>query len=586
MIKSIDELMFNVDNNNPYRHNLIYGYGGLGYKPTKYNMVGGELYDGDSDSDSDGEYSDMAESLLIDNINDLNDRFDTLKIDELKLMKNYQNQLEDVINEKPNKDDDDIHILNEIEQSRNLINKILYDIDNKNRLIYDYDIKRGIKKYNEYDNLDEYLDDEEEDVNLKDYITIYNHLINKPVLTIQEKKLLEYIKKKMRVNRLMIGGMAYPDADNPNEMFDEHILSIKEKYPDLNIKTLDEYLEAVIQSELINEDRKISELNKQLSDLEFEKEINDAKGKNKNYELDKNIDKSLNIINKYFEKDEKREIKALEKPYYQPETNEFYDRNEKEAENEYPSKTKIGIKEKNTERGDIFENDAIVYDDETQLLYNIDKDKTIPYDTKELEPYTKEFLEYSLKKIGIDKNLNDITEDDMDNLRDKVLKYIPIDVVKDNTLWELKSFGEKIKNYGKYGLQSLSTTKMDTSPIFKNKNEPYFNVSFKYNKVGDEWRVKNIFTDNGIPLFKNNNFKYYWMFNNPDGIGYYNPLTNKNFEPIEEKKNKKNSYYKFGWKDKDAISANKIKIYNYDIQLYPRRYSTKFNKIIKKYKNK
>lgn len=43
MIKNIDEIMYISDNINPFREGLIYGHGGLGYKPTKYNMIGGTL---------------------------------------------------------------------------------------------------------------------------------------------------------------------------------------------------------------------------------------------------------------------------------------------------------------------------------------------------------------------------------------------------------------------------------------------------------------------------------------------------------------------------------------------------------------
>ena len=118
-----------------------------------------------------------------------------------------------------------------------------------------------------------------------------------------------------------------------------------------------------------------------------------------------------------------------------------------------------------------------------------------------------------------------------------------------------------------------------------------FDVVFKYNNVGNnDWRVENLYaidvndeTKRPIPLLKNNNFKYYWLFGNPDVIGYYNPLLNKNFEPIKQN----DGSYMFGWKGiEDIIDSSYIKIPNKDIQIYPRRYSTKFNKIINKHKNK
>ncbi len=43
MFKTIDDIMYITDGNNPFRIGLIYGTGGLGYKPTPYNMIGGSL---------------------------------------------------------------------------------------------------------------------------------------------------------------------------------------------------------------------------------------------------------------------------------------------------------------------------------------------------------------------------------------------------------------------------------------------------------------------------------------------------------------------------------------------------------------
>lgn len=43
MFKTIDDIMYITDGNNPFRYGLIYGTGGLGYKPTPYNMIGGMI---------------------------------------------------------------------------------------------------------------------------------------------------------------------------------------------------------------------------------------------------------------------------------------------------------------------------------------------------------------------------------------------------------------------------------------------------------------------------------------------------------------------------------------------------------------
>jgi len=399
--------------------------------------------------------------------------------------------------------------------------------------------------------------------------------------------------------RIIKGGMAYTNPDKPSELYDEHILKFKndERYKDLKIDTLNEYLEAVINSTEITDEKKIEELNKQLSDLEMLKEINKSKGKNKDKELERNINTSLSIINTYFKSDDNKEIEALENEYKQPENNDFYKRNQEEA------KKKDYINNIDIERGNIFEGDITDYEDDTRILYNIDKDKSTAYNSKELEPYTNEFLKFSLERLGIKKDLKDLTEHDKIKLSRQILTYIPLDIIKDKTLWELKSYNTEISgNYDIYNkkkkiTQDIQKSKMWASQIYdkveKGKKPSFkpFDVVFKYNNVGNnDWRVENLYaidvndeTKRPIPLLKNNNFKYYWLFGNPDVIGYYNPLLNKNFEPIKQN----DGSYMFGWKGiEDIIDSSYIKIPNKDIQIYPRRYSTKFNKIINKHKNK
>ena len=63
-------------------------------------------------------------------------------------------------------------------------------------------------------------------------------------------------------------------------------------------------------------------------------------------------------------------------------------------------KTKDAIEKKNEERGNIFEEDVYTYDDENNILRNLDKDKTNAYNTKDLEPYSDHFLNYIIKILN------------------------------------------------------------------------------------------------------------------------------------------------------------------------------------------
>ena len=101
MVKSIDEIMNIVDNNNPFRYGLLYGQGGLGYKPSPYNMVGGggDYYDSDSDEEYNKKEDNKRED---DKKEEYNKREDNKKQDYIK--EDYIK--EDYIKEYDKKEDD------------------------------------------------------------------------------------------------------------------------------------------------------------------------------------------------------------------------------------------------------------------------------------------------------------------------------------------------------------------------------------------------------------------------------------------------------------------------------------------------
>jgi len=341
-------------------------------------------------------------------------------------------------------------------------------------------------------------------------------------------------------SKVIIGGMAFRNIDNPSEIDDENIERLKSQ----GISNYDQLLESVIDSNKISNDDKVKFYVEQLSDLSILEEKNNEQSKDR--ELKKNIERYKLEIQKILDSNlEEEYLSFLEKnPEIEPEENEFYNRNEQEANEAIKPKTKDSIEKKNEERGNIFEDDAYTYDDENKILRNLDKDMTEAYNTKDLDPYTDHFLNYIIKILNIDKPIDQLDNDDYKSIVENFLQYIPIDIVKDKTLWELKSFRDNIKSNNSLGSQTMGLTKLNKSPVFNPSTKvKYGDIKFIYNKDDGKWKVENLYFVNDkimFPIFKNSNFNYYWMFNNKDYIGYYNPLINKNFNPQEIiNKNKK-----------------------------------------------
>ena len=239
MIRTLEDIMYISDGNNPYRKDLLYGRGGLGYKPTPYNIIGNGMNDS---SDEDDYNDDMLESYLIDSIEELNKNFDALTKEEFEQMKSYQTQLEDIIENKNKIDEHDEFILNEIKHSKGLINNILNNFDNREKYIYNYDVNRGFISNPNDDNESESESEEESiEEDDKDFVKdkmILSNILKMTKLNKGQKMAKERIMNKYKnnphffkmVDMVMKGGMIGKGWD---------IEETKNEEGEINIKPID-----------------------------------------------------------------------------------------------------------------------------------------------------------------------------------------------------------------------------------------------------------------------------------------------------------------------------------------------------------
>ena len=223
----------------------------------------------------------------------------------------------------------------------------------------------------------------------------------------------------------------------------------------------------------------------------------------------------------------------------------------------------------------------------------IDNDKTNLYNTKDLDAFSDEFKNAMVEIATGDKNIKfsdlknmSIEEQNkiMETIKNNFLQYIPIDLIKGNTIYEVKSFKTGIN---KEGYQKMGKTKLegfgrmvkgnstkyefdftdDMGKIknitfsYKGGNEP----KIKYNKKGEIIKevdnYKFDFTD--IPILKNNSlgYKYYWLMSNKDITGYINPLQEKNFLKLSKQMDN---------------STNFVLVDNKDFKIMPNSYMQLF----------
>jgi len=605
MIKTLDELMYMNDGIIPF-NNIFWGNGGLGYKPNKYNMVGGYLTDDESIETDDEGLDDMAFSYLVDTLNEYNRRFDDLNIEEYKEMRNLQNQVEDFINDKEELDEDDEFLLNEIYLSRKLIDKVIKDYDNRYRYIHRYDIERGFKE-DENKNIITYegIDEESEDEEI--IISTYKKLMKKKKLNENEKKYLEYLKTKIpkyfflqkKGGRIIKGGMAF---QNINTGLIDH-----ELFDTLGINNLPDLIDEVMGNTTLTDEQKYNFLLKEASDVmvDLKKKADIDDNKELKDEVEESKKKLIEELNKMRQKgykktpEQKEALLTITKDKSDINFNPHFHEEDKKAVQKYPS----DFFKKNTERGDITEEDLT---NNFKLFDFVDKDNSSIYNTKNFDAYNPDFINALLKITLADpdypyieaNDFNDIPKRIKDFIYEKFLKFVPVDFVKDNTIWETKSFSKPIlDNTKKQEMKEQKIIGYNNNPILDlnsikkgiyvgNKNDlPTLNYDFKYKTTGKENKVDNIYFNfdgkikyfgknkgkldfKNIHIFRNKpkGYNYYWLYDNNDKLGYYNPLKKDNYKEIESQLN--NSKQKLDDKGKKVIEVE-----NKNIRIMPYSYS-------------
>ena len=161
----------------------------------------------------------------------------------------------------------------------------------------------------------------------------------------------------------------------------------------------------------------------------------------------------------------------------------------------------------------------------------LDKDNSEVKNTKDLSAFNQNFI----KVLREDFNLTD------DEIKEKVLKYFPVDIIKDNTIWEIKSYGDKNKSSNDFQLTKLKGFTGDVS-----KNGILRQFEYVFNYTDDGKKVKNIIfkygDGNKINVLKKNDdgYDYYWYLSNKTGTRYFSPLKDEKYkeEAIKDLENK------------------------------------------------
>lgn len=205
----------------------------------------------------------------------------------------------------------------------------------------------------------------------------------------------------------------------------------------------------------------------------------------------------------------------------------------------------------NKERGNYSEN--IISEKQYFKLSIVDNDFSITYNTKDLQAYNKQFIDAITKILKYKPNqINyDIASNEYVNkyFIEQILMYVPFDIIKENTIWELKSLNDTNKNFNELQISKLKGYTVNNISIGKYISNGIINYKFEF--TNDFKKIKNvIFTltaqkiknfdmDNNIiydnekinikvPILKENDngYNYYWYMSNSSGDLYFNPLTN------------------------------------------------------------
>lgn len=309
MIRTLEDIMYISDGNNPYREDLLYGRGGLGYKPTPYNIIGNGMNDS---SDDDKDF--VKDKMILSNI---------LKM--TKLNKGQRLAKERIMNKYKNNP----HFFK------------MVDMVMKGGMIIDKDKEGKIKEIREYN------DNDIDNINRLNDLDEDNKLLSEHLeyLTIPED-----IKDFLKENNIDEKEFITQTLDDMSKIYNLTDIGIKLS-TELSAK-----IDDVIKDEELSNDEKIKEFNNEI-DL-FEKERNNIillrskKPKLESiytpmiHELNRGIERiKQEVINIQNIDNPKQKIKPI-KPTYTNYTEEISDRKLPKRYKYIPSKETVKQVEK------------------------------------------------------------------------------------------------------------------------------------------------------------------------------------------------------------------------------------------------
>lgn len=240
------------------------------------------------------------------------------------------------------------------------------------------------------------------------------------------------------------------------------------------------------------------------------------------------------------------------------------------------------------DRGNISED---LLEKNNALLASIDNDESVSHNTKDIDAFKPEFInKLSQLFTGQMGNYTKALKQDnpmakklLEDIKKNFLEFIPVDIVKGNTVWELKSFKDNIYDNDKN--QEMKYTKLEG--FKKNIQLPkdkYLNYEYKMDiRNGKLYNINFVIGYNNIGMTPGFTLKtlpeqpigynYYWGYNNKNSFGYINPLKRDNYNDIKKSKYTNNN-------DIDVF-----KVENSKIRKLPNTYTKLYNDKIRKNKS-
>jgi hypothetical protein len=183
-----------------------------------------------------------------------------------------------------------------------------------------------------------------------------------------------------------------------------------------------------------------------------------------------------------------------------------------------------------------------VYEDVLKLrpkaLSSVDGDKSKPVNSKEIKGYSNEFQKF------LRQYFNNLPEDDKAKFKDSagrnsfseflksedgLLQYFPVDILKKNTIWEIKTHSDNKQKYQPYAVSKIKGYYGLGNPIYnivyskKNGRERLDNITFTYTDPTGKMKTINTLPKN------DKGYNYFTNFNTEYGLAYYNALNDEDF---------------------------------------------------------